>query len=140
MAALRHSGGSRHVASGWLHGIVPHLLSPTQNCSLWRARIWDTDREVYLGHFEDAAQAGRAYDHASIKCAPLPPHAVFWRVVALTARLQAAGEQICSVSDRRRRSTTKVPVRTQRQLAQGSTGGAEFAAQMAHAWTASTFL
>jgi hypothetical protein len=39
-----------------------------QNCGAWRARIWDNDHEVYLGHFAEALQAGRAYDVASIKC------------------------------------------------------------------------
>jgi hypothetical protein len=34
----------------------------------WRARIWDVDHEVYLGHFKEDKSAGIAYDTAAIKC------------------------------------------------------------------------
>ena len=31
--------------------------------------MWAGHGEIYLGHFADAAQAGRTYDRAAIRCA-----------------------------------------------------------------------
>eukprot|EP01023_Acetabularia_acetabulum_P061641 TRINITY_DN7474_c0_g1_i1.p2 TRINITY_DN7474_c0_g1~~TRINITY_DN7474_c0_g1_i1.p2 ORF type:complete len:113 (-),score=28.38 TRINITY_DN7474_c0_g1_i1:546-884(-) len=38
-----------------------------KNQGYWRSRVWDTDREVYLGHFKDEISAAIAYDKAKIR-------------------------------------------------------------------------
>eukprot|EP00892_Ulva_mutabilis_P009392 jgi/Ulvmu1/6825/UM031_0029.1 len=38
-----------------------------KNCGLWRARVWNVDHEVYVGHFNSAREAGKAYDRAAIR-------------------------------------------------------------------------
>lgn len=37
-----------------------------KNKDLWRARIWDVDKEYYLGHFSDLPAAAAAYDRACV--------------------------------------------------------------------------
>lgn len=49
----------------------------------WRARIWDLDHEIYLGHFREDSVAGTAYDTAAIKCAP-----TLHRLHSITGRFQ----------------------------------------------------
>mmetsp|Transcript_18996 Transcript_18996/g.48769 ORF Transcript_18996/g.48769 Transcript_18996/m.48769 type:complete len:117 (+) Transcript_18996:78-428(+) len=45
----------------------PKYKGVYQNQGYWRARIWNKDTEVYLGHFADAEQAAAAYDKAAIR-------------------------------------------------------------------------
>ena len=56
------------------------MLAGSQDAGAWRCRVWNVHGEVYLGHFAQAAQAGRIYDIAAIRCGvmlqPLPKNRV----------------------------------------------------------------
>jgi hypothetical protein len=45
-----------------------------QNNTLWRARVWDLDHEVYIGHFETPKLAAQAYDKASMRYVGIKHH------------------------------------------------------------------
>ena len=38
-----------------------------KNCGLWRARLWDVDHEVYIGHYNEDWLAATAFDTAAIR-------------------------------------------------------------------------